>query len=278
MLFFRNMDDIKYLIKVSRPRFWLYLAGPFLIGMGANIDLLSLYALFYFTIPANIFLYGVNDLWDQETDKLNSKKIERESRISSKSQEVGLQKAVFISFILALPIFIYGNFQIKLLLASFLFLAYFYSASPLRLKGVYFLDSISNVLYIIPGLISYAYFSGGLPKIPVIMAGAMWGWAMHLFSAIPDIIPDTKAQIKTTAVLLGSQKSLLLCSFYWFFGAYFLKFHLVLLFICAFYALIPLALFIKKSNSVVISKFYWYFPLLNGIFGFGIYLLRLISN
>jgi 4-hydroxybenzoate polyprenyltransferase len=40
--------------------------------------------------------------------------------------------------------------------------------------------------------------------------------AWHTFSAIPDIEPDTKAGIATTATILGEQGTLLYCFGLWF--------------------------------------------------------------
>ena len=75
--------------KVSRLRFWFYLTGPYTVGCiyGASsyLDLLKpwffLY-FFYFLILANVFLYGVNDYWDYDTDILNPKKEDKEYRVS----------------------------------------------------------------------------------------------------------------------------------------------------------------------------------------------------
>ena len=43
--------------------------------------------LFYFFLLANVFIYGVNDYWDGETDKLNPKKDEKECRIKNKERK-----------------------------------------------------------------------------------------------------------------------------------------------------------------------------------------------
>lgn len=56
-------DRLVYLAVLSRPRFWLYLAGPVVVGVAAAAsalaDLFGLepVALFaYFLVPANVFL------------------------------------------------------------------------------------------------------------------------------------------------------------------------------------------------------------------------------
>lgn len=268
---------LRYLLKVSRPRFWLYLAGPFLIGLGNHIDTFSLYAFLYFLIPANFFLYGVNDLWDKDTDALNVKKSSREVRIINNQQEQTLKKYVTVSLLLSLPLFIFADTTVRLLFGVFFLLAYFYSAFPIRLKGRYFFDSMSNVLYIIPGIISYVYVTGEMPPLAFCIAGALWASSMHLFSAIPDIIPDTKSGVRTTAVLLGTRKSLLLCSIYWGLAGYAVQSYRALFLIGLLYSLIPLVLYLRHANPDNILKVYWYFPMLNGVIGFTLYLYRILG-
>ena len=72
---------MKAIFKISRPRFWLYTFGPYLVGLtaAANVpsDLLRFDVIFfalYFLFPANLLIYGVNDIWDFETDSRNRKK------------------------------------------------------------------------------------------------------------------------------------------------------------------------------------------------------------
>jgi lycopene elongase/hydratase (dihydrobisanhydrobacterioruberin-forming) len=72
------------LIAISRPRFWMYLLGPYLIGYALAVSFhgteypygLSYIFLFLllFTLPANLFLYGINDMYDGDTDRENPKK------------------------------------------------------------------------------------------------------------------------------------------------------------------------------------------------------------
>ena len=75
------MLDAPFLIKVIRPRFWLYIFGPYLVGLAAGassrVDFLRFDALLfglYFLFPANLLIYGINDIFDFETDRRNPKK------------------------------------------------------------------------------------------------------------------------------------------------------------------------------------------------------------
>ena len=75
------MPYFRFLLKVSRPRFWLYVFGPYLVGLAAGASAREDFLQFkvfafalYFLLPANLLIYGVNDIFDFETDKLNPKK------------------------------------------------------------------------------------------------------------------------------------------------------------------------------------------------------------
>ncbi len=63
----------KEILIISRPRFWMYVLGTFLVGVVASgnlflhdyttILLLVVFGVF-FTLPANLFIYGVNDIYN----------------------------------------------------------------------------------------------------------------------------------------------------------------------------------------------------------------------
>lgn len=269
---------ISYIIKSSRPRFWLYLAGPFLIGLGRHIEPLAIYGFLYFLVPANIYLYGVNDLADSDTDMHNVKKTEKEVRTTSKKSRQLMIYAVIISAVLSLPLFMFGNATVQLTTLSFLILATLYSMPPARFKALPIIDFASNVLYIFPGLVAYGIVTNQLPSSTIIIAGALWAWAMHLYSAIPDIEPDKKAGIQTSAVFFGKDISLLMCSVFWLgsilLGSYI---HPLILILGLIYPVVPVFLYFKKARRRMVEKVYWYFPFLNGVLGFSLYLLRITS-
>ncbi len=254
-------------ISISRPRFWLYLAGPYLIGLGTAIDLLTAYGFFYFLIPANIFLYAINDYADRDTDKLNMKKHHQESWSKTHEDTIFRIKLIALSLILLLPLMYFSSTQGKLLLGIFLFLSYAYSVKPFRLKSKPFLDSMSNVLYIIPGIYSYTYVTGSFPDSIYILAAALWSWSMHLFSAIPDIQPDSKAHIQTTAVVLGKKNSLVVCALLWGAAGFIMREQVILVVFACIYAFIPIRLLLQSARDEDIVTAYWKFPFLNAIIG-----------
>jgi len=210
------------LLKISRPRFWLYTAGPFAVGsmLGANqlSDLAQgwLIGLFvYFLLPFNFFVYSVNDLFDRETDAKNPKKEQQEHRLAS--SEVPLVKSVnfWIGIISLLVLWALPDMYTRLVFTTIFLLAGGYSIPPLRFKARPMLDSLSNVFYILPGVLGFLLMTDRSIDWLVVLAAALWSIAMHLYSAVPDITFDKHAGLKTSAVVLGPRLSLAVCVLAW---------------------------------------------------------------
>lgn len=279
------MSRILKIFKISRFRFWSYTTGPFLLGfiLGTN----NIYSIFswqfsltalFFLLPANIFLYGVNDLYDEDTDKYNYKKQEKEIRLKNSDKKF-LKLMLVVSTGSGLLLLTFTqNYTAKFVLIFFWLLSFFYSVKPLRFKAIPFIDSLSNGLYILPGIYGFILSSNSLP--PVLPVLGFWAWtcAMHLFSAIPDILPDKKAELKTTAVLLGESGSLILCSILWliFFSITFYYFIYLPLIIFIIYPLMPLLFLTVRKFPL--EKAYWFFPYINTLLGFLAFLLIVVNK
>lgn len=189
------------LLRISRPRFRHYILGPMLIlfvsiwsfqdildsfvywGSNWIFDLLMIIViLWYFTVPANLWIYGWNDIADGDTDKFNNKKgnyeikIEDSSMIKKKLRNSiwiwNIGYIVFWNIIFWYIIWLnqwYHNSLYNILLRFwffiaistgilflFLLLSYLYSCKPLRAKARPFIDGIINILYIIIPFILWA--------------------------------------------------------------------------------------------------------------------------
>ncbi|MFW9831505.1 MAG: prenyltransferase [Candidatus Thorarchaeota archaeon] len=267
---------IRLAFRISRPRFWLYLGGTYLIGYVIGITtigqiLTPFFALhlFFFMLPANIFLYGVNDYFDEDTDIFNPKKDEKEYRVTAKDKR-NLISLILLSFIYGIVLILLQPDNItRLILGIFLALCFLYSAKPIRFKARPFLDFMSNFLYVMPAILAIYQLQLILPPILPLFAAFMWTSAMHLFSAVPDIEADKQAKITTTAVLIGAVPSLILCLAFW------LTFAVILIFVSPWnapwnflmliYPAIPLYLLLRRSANI--EKVYWLFPYWNAIFG-----------
>ncbi|OVE86388.1 prenyltransferase [Natronolimnobius baerhuensis] len=261
--------QLSYLVALSRPRFWLYLAGPVLVGVAygaesqAELIAPAAVVLFaYFLLPANVFLYGINDIYDREIDAANPKKDEKESRYRGQRVVpilVGICGALPLLFAPLVPTAAWPW------LAAFVVLGAAYSAPPVRFKTTPVLDSVSNGLYIVPGAAAYAAVAGVQPPVLAVVGGWLWAMGMHTFSAIPDIEPDRETGIRTTATVLGAQRTYAYCGACWLasalaFGALDVRLGAVML-------VYPVLVGAIATASVNVDHAYWWFPAINTVVG-----------
>ena len=208
--------NIRRMLTISRPRFWMYLFGPFLLGATAaylatgTIPLSGLFLALYFTFPANLYIYGVNDIFDFDTDVLNEKKKGYESVVQH-SHHRAVWVAILATNIPFLVLLFFMSPSTTVAIAAFAILGYCYSAPPVRAKARPLLDSASNILYVMPGIAAFYAFGGTTISIPLVIAGMLWSMAMHAYSAVPDIAADTQAGLRTIATTFGAQGTLLFC-------------------------------------------------------------------
>jgi len=259
-----------YLLRVSRPRFWLYLAGPVVVGVAyaartpAELFAPVAVALFvYFLVPANVFLYGVNDIFDADVDVENPKKEGREVRYRGGRLVPGL---VALAGVLGLAFVPFVPAAGVVALAAFLLVSVEYSAPPFRFKTTPFLDSASNGLYVLPGIVAYTAIAGTAPPVPAIAGRlGLWTMGMHTFSAVPDIAPDRAAGIETTATALGETWTYVYCGLCWLAAA--AVFGLVHPFFAAVLGIYPVFVAFVAASGVSVDRAYWWFPALNTVAG-----------
>jgi len=199
---------VRRLLLISRPVLWINTIGSGLVAVwltGALFDVRALPLILWLTLPFNLLIYGVNDIYDQDTDAANPRKgsIEgariRQSEVRLIAWAVAVVNVPFlVYFSIALPPL--ANAVILLYAGVFVF----YSAPPLRFKARPFLDSLSNAAYALPLVIVPAALSV-TPVWPAALGLMAWSVAKHAFDAVQDIEEDRRAGITTTAVRLGAR-------------------------------------------------------------------------
>lgn len=212
------MTPIARLVHISRPVLWINTIGTGALGMwltGQLIDVAAIPLLIWLTLPFNLLIYGVNDIFDQDTDALNPRKGSIEgARIEPREVKliawaVAITNVPFlVYFVIALPIAAVG----LILLYAGVFV--FYSAPPLRFKARPFLDSLSNAAYGLPLLIMPVALEAP-PVWPAVVGLLAWSVAKHAYDAVQDIDEDREAGITTTAVLLGPRGTALWSGAWW---------------------------------------------------------------
>ncbi|NII40877.1 4-hydroxybenzoate polyprenyltransferase [Curtobacterium flaccumfaciens] len=209
---------VRRLVLISRPVLWINTIGSGLVAVwltGTLFDLRALPVILWLTLPFNLLIYGVNDIYDQDTDAANPRKgsIEgariRQSEVRLIAWAVAIVNVPFLAtFALTLPPL--ANAAILLYVGVFVF----YSAPPLRFKARPFLDSLSNAAYALPLVIVPAALAV-TPVWPAALGLMAWSVAKHAFDAVQDIAEDRDAGITTTAVLLGSRGTALWSGSWW---------------------------------------------------------------
>ena len=204
-----NLAALKQIFMASRPVSWVNTAYPFAAAYFLTTHELSwtlVLGSLFFLIPYNLLLYGVNDVFDYESDILNPRKGGIEGAKHTKDQlNIILYAAILLGLPATLGMLILGTLTAKLVLLSLMFLVLAYSLPRLRFKERPFIDSVTSSCHF-TGPMLYAFTLTGwhASYLPYLVAFFAWGMASHAFGAVQDIIPDRQAAISSIATVLGA--------------------------------------------------------------------------
>lgn len=203
---------LKKLFLISRPISWPNTAFPFAAGYlisGGSVDTLFIVATFYFLIPYNLLMYGINDVFDYESDMQNPRKGGIEGAREQKAfHPVIIWAAVtsnipFVCYMLLAGTYVSGA---MLLLTIFFVIAY--SVAKLRFKEIPVLDSVTSSIHFVgPLIFALSLFGFSIEQLPYVLAFFLWGMASHAFGAIQDIIPDREGKISSIATVFGARRT-----------------------------------------------------------------------
>ncbi|HTK39420.1 MAG TPA: prenyltransferase [Patescibacteria group bacterium] len=206
------MKKLTLLFATSRPISWVNTAYPFAAGyivMGGGFDTRLLIGTLFFLVPYNLLMYGINDVFDYESDIRNPRKGSIEGAVTPKAYHPLIIRA---SVGLSVPFVVYlmlaGSVPSALTLLVVLFFVVAYSAKGLRFKEIPLLDSITSSIHFVGPLV-YAYSLVGTNRAGWIAAAAFfaWGIASQAFGAVQDIVPDRQARIRSIATVLGAHQT-----------------------------------------------------------------------
>lgn len=262
----------------------MYTVGPYVLGTFASAPSYATFIsarfwvyLLIFVIAANILIYGVNDLADTDTDKHNEKKGSYEVRLEKQQRTVTVVACGLALGTLVVAI-VGQSMLTAVLMGIFIVLSIGYSVPPLRFKARPLFDSVSNVLYAMPGFIAASIWAPS-SAIPSTAIAASWFWcmAMHTFSAIPDVTADQKAGLATTATWFGVRGAFFYCAACWLGSAVLLGVTLssvlygviwAAILGCAYLGMITSCL-VRGASEKVAFEHYRIFPIINAVAGFG---------
>ncbi|KAG8856927.1 hypothetical protein FRB96_006190 [Tulasnella sp. 330] len=203
-------------LKASRPPGWTF--GPILFGIGiihsrifpqTKGELLrALLQIGSLSLPLCIIVFGMNDVYDYDSDLLNPRKAEGslEGTILNPVYHHDVRVAAWASTALILSCSLLTQQPENVIAtASLVFLGWQYSARPLRLKEVPIVDSVSNGLIVL--LASFVGLSfGGASVVDAPSKGyamALVCSGVHALGAVVDVDADVAAGQKTIATFLG---------------------------------------------------------------------------
>ena len=209
------MKALASLFWSSRPVSWVNTAFPFFAAylfVSEQIDLTLIIGTIFFFIPYNFLMYGINDVFDYESDLRNPRKGGIEGALLDPKFH---KTTILTSLGLALGFVIYllwvgsDAADFWLLLTVFAVLAY--SVPKLRFKERPFLDSFTSAVHFVGPMVYGLVLAGSNladPKaIAAIAAFMAWGMASHAFGAVQDVRADREAGIKSVATQIGARNT-----------------------------------------------------------------------
>ena len=205
------MSAVAKLFVASRPVSWVNTAFPFgaaYFFSTGKIDWILLLGSFFFLIPYNLLMYGVNDVFDYESDLRNPRKGGIEGALlDPKYHRITLILAFGIAAPFAVVLSLVNpNATFWLWLTLFAVVAY--SLKGLRFKEIPFLDSLTSSLHFVgPMLVGLAMAQAQIQSAHLIAIAAflIWGMASHAFGAVQDVRADREAKIASIATALGAR-------------------------------------------------------------------------
>ena len=197
----------------SRPISWINTAFPFAAGyylVLGEINLTLVLGFVFFLIPYNLLMYGVNDVFDYESDLRNPRKGGIEGALLEPKYH---RPILLIATLVPVPflwyLFVQGDAQSNLILGIVIFSVLAYSLKHMRFKEIPFLDSITSATHFVGPLVYGISLAGGSlgnqTLILITLAFFLWGMASHAFGAVQDIRADPEANISSIATVLAAR-------------------------------------------------------------------------
>lgn len=168
---------IRQLLLASRPVSWINTAYPFaaayLLTTG-RLDATLIVGTLFFLVPYNLAMYGINDVFDYESDLRNPRKGGAHGAVLDRRfHRVTLWAAALSCLPFVVFLVVVGSPASWVVLTLSLFFVVFYSAPPLRLKERPVADSVTSSIH---------FFSPAVYGL--VLTGALDAW----------LSPDTQLQ------------------------------------------------------------------------------------
>lgn len=206
------MSTFSQLVLSSRPLSWINTAFPFaaayLLTTG-RIDATLVIGTIFFLVPYNLAMYGINDVFDYESDLRNPRKGGVEGALlDPRIHRTTLWAAAISCAPFLVYLVIVGDPLSWLVLAISMFAVVAYSAKGLRFKEKPFLDSLTSSTHFVSPAV-YALVLADAAFTPalwlILVSFFLWGVASHAFGAVQDIVADREGGISSIATVIGGR-------------------------------------------------------------------------
>jgi 4-hydroxybenzoate polyprenyltransferase len=203
---------LRALFVSSRPLSWINTAFPFaaayVITTG-SIDAVFVVGTLYFLIPYNLAMYGINDVFDYESDLHNPRKGGVEGAVLDRRMH---RPTIVAAIVANVPFLVFlvsvGSALSWLVLAISVFAVIAYSAPRLRFKERPFLDSLTSSTHFVSPAVYGLVLAGAVftSQLWLLLAAFfLWGIASHAFGAVQDVVADRDAGISSIATVIGAR-------------------------------------------------------------------------
>jgi len=206
------MSALRTLVLSSRPLSWVNTAFPFGLTyylFVGNFDAVFVVGSLFFLIPYNVLMYGINDVFDYESDLRNPRKGGVEGALLPPELH---RPMLLVSTLLLLPFLVplvaWGSVASTGVLALALFFVVAYSAKNIRFKEVPFVDSVTSSLhFVMPAIFAMTLVGEDLTPLALTLLGSFffWGMASHAFGAVQDVAADREAGVGSIATVIGAK-------------------------------------------------------------------------
>jgi 4-hydroxybenzoate polyprenyltransferase len=206
--------QVVQILLASRPISWVNTAYPFAAGVimtQRHVSAVLIIGSLFFLIPYNLMMYGVNDVFDFESDIRNPRKGGLEGvQLARANHRTLLISVVVVNLPFIIALLLLSRWLCAIILGLVVFFVLAYSLPRLRFKERPVLDSItSSVHFVGPLIYGLSLTPNHLHGTYLLIIGAffLWGMASHAFGAVQDIVADRKANIASIATALGAQRT-----------------------------------------------------------------------
>ena len=209
----REPGLLRALVGSSRPLSWVNTAYPFAAAYllaGGGVDAALVVGTVYFLVPYNLLMYGINDVFDYESDLRNAAQGRGGGRgaVAAAAPGDARRRARLEPPVPGRPALVRRSVASDVVLAVVVFAVVAYSAPVLRFKERPVLDSVTSSTHFVGPAVFGLVLAGGAFDTRARSArwrpSSCWGMASQAFGAVQDIGADREAGIGSIATVLGA--------------------------------------------------------------------------